>query len=122
MKINEKYYDGFEGEPEITFCLKEKGVIVEKIGVWDGYFNEIMKVIRPEEGGWTGLAYYYQLYAGWYEQDNWLIPNISEVYKQMASINPDELMNAEEKEVLILITDLLKRAIDNSGEVYIVYD
>ena len=30
MNINEKFYDGFEGEPKITFCLMKNNIIVEK--------------------------------------------------------------------------------------------
>lgn len=28
------------------------------IMIWEGYFDEIMKNIAPEEEGWTGLAYF----------------------------------------------------------------
>lgn len=31
MKIDDKYYDGFEGEPKITFCLMENGSILEAV-------------------------------------------------------------------------------------------
>lgn len=122
MKVNEKYYNGFEGEPKITFCLVENNIVIEEIGIWDGYFNEIMNLIQPEDAGWTGLAYFYHLYTGWYEEDNWLIPNILEVYYQLSNINSNELINKEEKEVLNLILNLLKYAIDNNSKVYIVYD
>lgn len=27
------------------FCLMENNIVVEKIDIWDGYFNEIMKLI-----------------------------------------------------------------------------
>lgn len=122
MNINDKYYDGFEGEPKITFCLVENNIIVEKVGIWDGYFNEIMKMIQPEKEGWTGLAYYYHLYIGWYEEDEWLIPDVLKAYEQLTEIRFDKLKNREEKEILILITNLLKKAIDNKGQVYIIYD
>lgn len=75
MKVNEKFYDG--------------------------YFNEIIKLIRPEKEGWTGLAYYYHLYTGWYEKDNWLIPDILKAYKQLVNIDVDRLETGEEKKVLI---------------------
>ena len=122
MDVNEKYYDGFEGEPEITFCLVENNSVAQKIGVWDGYFNSIMRLIQPEKEGWTGLAYFYHLYIGWYEEDNWFIPDILETYDQLANIDSNELVNREEKEVLILIVNMLKRAIEHNGKVYIVYD
>ncbi len=122
MNKNDKFYDGFEGEPKITFCLMENDIIVEEVGIWDGYFNKIMNLVRPERERWTGLAYYYHLYTGWYEEDNWLIPNILETYEQLVNIDSGELENKEEKEILDLVVNLLKRAIDNNGKVYIVYD
>ena len=57
MIVNTKFYDGFEGEPQITFCLLEDDVTTEKIEIWDGYFNEIMKMIQSEKEGWTGLPF-----------------------------------------------------------------
>lgn len=122
MLNNEKYYDGFEGEPQITFCLVIDNVIVEQIGMWDGYFNEIMEQIKPSVQGWTGLAYYYHLYIGWYEEDNWLIPNVKEIYEQFKGINDCELTGKPEKELLNLILSLLKKAIDENGKVYIIYE
>ena len=122
MIVNTRFYDGFEGEPQITFCLLEDDVTTEKIGIWDGYFNEIMKMIQPEKEGWTGLAYYYHLYIGWYEKDEWFIPNILDVYEQLVSINIDEVKYEEEKEILSLITKLIRKAIDHGGRVYIIYD
>lgn len=122
MIVNTKFYDGFEGEPQITFCLLEDDVATEKIEIWDGYFNEIMKMIQPEKEGWTGLAYYYHLYTGWYEEDEWFIPNILDVYEQLVSINIDEVKYEEEKEILSLITKLIRKAIDHEGRVYIIYD
>ena len=122
MIENTRFYDGFESEPQITFCLLEDDATTEKVGIWDGYFNEIMKMIQPEKEGWTGLAYYYHLYTGWYEEDEWFIPNISEVYEQLMSINIDEIKYEEEKEILSLITRLIKKAIDHKGRVYIIYD
>ena len=122
MVVNTKFYDGFEGEPQITFCLLEEDVITEKVSIWDGYFNEIMKMIQPEKEGWTGLAYYYHLYSGWYEEDEWFIPNILDAYEQLASINIAEVKYEEEKEILFLVTKHIKKAIDHGGRVYIIYD
>lgn len=122
MTINEKYYNGFEGESEIIFSLIENDITIEKIGIWDGYFNAIMELVEPEENGWTGLAYYYHLYTGWYEEENWLIPNVLEAYKQLSNIDASELVYREEKEVLFLIVDVLKHAVENNGKVFIVYD
>lgn len=121
MEINKKYYDGFWGEPSMTFCRMENDVIAEEFIIWDGYFYYIMQLVRPEEEGWTGLAYFYHLYIGWYDEENWLIPNLTEAYRQLEKLNPRELPDRESEEVLALILNMLKRAIDNNGKVYIDY-
>ena len=43
--IDEKYYDGFEGEPEMIFTLVKINGDKEEFGIWDGYFSEIIKKI-----------------------------------------------------------------------------
>lgn len=40
--VNNKYYVGFEGEPEIQFICK-KACDTYIIIIWEGYFDEIMK-------------------------------------------------------------------------------
>lgn len=122
MIVNTKFYEGFEGSPQITFCLTKNNFIEKKISIWDGYFNDIMNKIQPQNGGWTGLAYYYHLHIGWYEEDEWLIPDILEAYNQLSNINTDEFKYEEEKEILILITDLMKKGMEHGEKMYIVYD
>lgn len=43
MEINKKYYDGFWGEPSMTFCRMENDVIAEEFIIWEGYFYYIMQ-------------------------------------------------------------------------------
>lgn len=121
MEVNDKYYKGFEGEPEMTFSLMENGIITQKFTIWMGYFNCIMALIQPEEEGWTGLAYFYHLYIGWYEEENWPIPNLAEAYGQLEKLCPGDLRYEEAGEVLLMIRNMLKHAIDHSGTVYIDY-
>lgn len=117
---SEKYYEGFEGEPEITFTL-EKGKEREDFGVWDGYFNTIIRKIKPDASGWTGLAYYYHLYNGWYDESPWRIENPYEAYVQLANIDVSGL-EKEESEILQVILQMLREAIDNRYPIYISYD
>jgi len=115
--VNNKYYVGFEGEPEIQFIckrVKDDDVII----VWEGYFDEIMRCITPEEKGWTGLAYYYNMYLGWYEESPWLIDDLHMVLQQFNTINYEKLSN-EACEVFKLICNLLKEALDNNLNILI---
>lgn len=117
--INEQYYQGFEGEPEIIFCTKTtKG---SSFGIWSGYFDEIMSRIKPTSKGWEGLAYYYQMEEGWYDESPWKIPDIKLVHSQLNSINVEDLDNVC-KEILSSIINLLKEAINEKAEVLIYYE
>ena len=46
VDINEKFYDGFEGEPEMIFCLMEKHAVIEKIGIGTVY----KRAFREKQG------------------------------------------------------------------------
>jgi len=120
--LDEKFYDGFEGEPEIIFSLVKSNGEKEEIGIWDGYFNVIMNKIKPQKEGWTSLAYYFQLYIGWYDESPWLISNIPEACEQLKEIDKESFENKEEKEILESIICMLEKAIFNNEKVYISYE
>lgn len=120
--LDEKFYDGFEGEPEIIFTLVKEDGDKEEIGIWDGYFNTIMNKIEPKENGWTSLAYYFQLYIGWYDESPWLISNVKEACEQLKEIDSESFENNEEKEILEKIICMLEEAITKESKVYISYD
>lgn len=113
--INEKYYDGFEGDEEIFFRLYVQGEEVESLGIWGGYFSSIIKLISPRKDGWYGLAYYYHLNIGWYDEENWEVPNLALFYEQLIEVDETLLTHNEDKEVLHLLQKLFRKAIDNNG-------
>lgn len=116
-----KYYDGYEGEPEIQFI---KGSIKEDrtiISIWDGFFDDIMRQFEPTSSGWQGLAYYYNLVIGW-EDGIWEIPNARSALAEFQSINPNKLEFNGSAEVLSAICDLLATAISENQEVWIDKD
>jgi hypothetical protein len=120
--IDEKYYDGFEGEPEMIFTLVKINGEKEGFGIWDGYFITIIEKVEPKENGWTGLAYYYHLYIGWFEENPWLVENLIESYEQLKEIDIESFEYNEDKEVLRKIMCLFKEAIDNGDKIYISYE
>ncbi len=108
----DNYYEGFEGNPEIdiyTFLENEK----VGIEMWDGYFDEIMRAIQPVNGEWQSLAYYYNLYEGWYDDSPWPIPDNQEALKQFESIDKSQLGEVP-KEILTKIIGLLKNNSDSN--------
>ena len=115
--INKKYYDGFEGEPEIQFIYRKKNYS-EVLIMWEGYFDQIMRLMVPDENGWTGISYCYNMYLGWYEKNSWAIEDLQMTLKQFESIDRQKLCS-EPKKILILICDMLRDAISNNYEVFI---
>lgn len=116
--VNKKYYNGFEGEPEIQFICRKKDKN-EIFIIWEGYFEQIMKLISPDIQGWTGLAYCYNMYTGWYEESPWIIEDLQSALKQFESIDDKKLCD-EATEILAIICNILRESISNSYEVCIV--
>ena len=116
--INYSYYNGFEGEPEIQFIYKKNNEIKIFV-IWEGYFDQIMKLIKPDKNGWKGITYYYHMHIGWYEEDFWLIKDLQMTLNQFESIDKQQLKN-EAAETLTEICNIIRKAIDNKAEVFIV--
>jgi hypothetical protein len=119
--INNKYYLGFEGEPEIIFTVVQQNNEKSGLSLWSGYFNNIMQQITPVEGKWTALAYYYNLNIGWYDESPWLVENIKDAYEQFKGIDKYNLEELEE-EILEEILELFKKSIEEDNNVYISYE
>ena len=120
--INEEYFEGFEGEAEILLTIEKIPGKTESIGIWSGYFDSIIEKIQPINGYWTGLAYYYHLDIGWYEESPWQVDNLKEAYEQLAEIDKESLEYPQEKEILGIILSMFKEAIENGYKIYISYE
>ncbi len=103
---NIDHYSGFEGEPEIQFMSISKNNEKIILHIWGGYFNSIMDSIEASKEGWKGLAYFYHLHEGWYEEDLWQIKDIDAAIKEFKEINRANFQPQEHK-ILENILDLL---------------
>lgn len=112
IMVNEKYYEGYEGDEEILFRLYVNKEEVESVGIWGGYFSTIIKLIPPQDGGWVGFPYYYHLNSGWYDEENWYVPDIDLFYEQLQLIDENALAYNVDKEVLDLIRSMFSKAKD----------
>jgi len=114
-----KYYEGFEGEPEIRFLkgLAENSKMV--LCLWDGYFDDIMRQFSPSDFGWTGLAYQYHLGVGWEEGKLWEIPDLLEALNEFQTLDPQKLEFDSSQEVLSAICNLIRDAISHHEKVWI---
>lgn len=115
------YYDGFEGEPEIRFIRCNGNEEKHILSMWEGYFDRIMNVIIPEKTGWTGLAYFYHLHEGWYEESPWQIQNIVNVCNQLKGIDINTL-DRDTQNVLNDILEFLEGAQLQNHNVWISYE
>jgi hypothetical protein len=115
--INNKYYFGFEGEPEIQIIQKRNDNDYV-LSIWEGYFDRIMSQMKPDKTGWTGIAYFYHLHTGWYDDDMWVDKNIIDSYNKFKSICKERL---DKKSGLVLeqICKLLNEAVLNNHEIII---
>lgn len=113
-----KYYEGYEGEPEIQFIKGSNKGDQTILSIWEGFFDDIMDQFEPTSSGWQGLAYYYNLVIGW-EDGIWEIPNINSSLTEFQSINGSQFRYPETVEVLSDICDFLKSAIKDNQRVWI---
>lgn len=125
-EVDEIYYEGYEDEPEIIFVIENNGIVRKRLGIWEGYFNDILDDLSPTDEGWTGITYYFHI--GMYKDEHWFrdkpfhIDDLSLVYNQLTSIKRDMLRFYDTLPVLYKIIDLIKDAMDNNEEVYIYRD
>lgn len=115
--IHTKYYDGFEGEPEIQFIFV-KGDDREVFTMWEKYFDQIMGAIVTNKESWTGLAYYYNLDLGWNEESPWKVDDLCAGLNQFQSIDKGKL-SSEATEILEILCDKFSDALENRFEIFI---
>jgi len=121
--VDRKFYEGFEGEPEIHFICKTQER-VKRLIIWDGYFNSIMYQIKPVKGRWTSLAYYYHLDIGWCDIDvdgPWKVEKPEEALDQFKTVDKISL-DPKTGEVLDEICHLFAEGIKNNAEIFIEED
>ncbi|WP_143318542.1 dihydroorotate dehydrogenase (quinone) [Clostridium sp. HBUAS56017] len=119
--VVDKYYKGYEGEPEIQIIKKSSNNEKIVLKIWTGFFDNIMTSIEPQSTGWTSLAYYYNLYIGWYEESPWKIENLDEAKEQLEGLDISKL-NEIDKEVLEEILRVFKEALAVGDEILISYE
>ncbi len=129
--INNKYYEGFEGEIEIDLIYKKNGVEIERLEIWNGYFSALLTGMLQLGTEPIGILHEYNLREGWYEDENpWKIPDIAQAITQFSNYSesnfseeerPGKLLLSSLPKVLESIIQFLEKAKKNCGEVYIEY-
>lgn len=118
-KMIRKYYESYEGEPEIQFIKGSDIGNKTILCIWDGYFDDIMRLFTPTNLGWIGLAYYYHMGIGWEEESPWEVPNLNETLAELQSLDERKLEFRGSSEVLSAVCQLLASAIREQEKVWI---
>ncbi len=127
--LNDEFYIGYEGYPEICF-LSEKGNDRWILKLWNGYFETLVDLLC------TGNAFQeYEIIQeftkreGWYDNSPWEINNIPEAIKLFslydASINDDEEVKGVLVDLPIVQNEILSflvRAETEAHRAYLSYE
>lgn len=121
MQINNRFYRGYEGEPEVQFIAKNAEHKVG-IGIWDGYFDDIMRQFTPGKDGWTGVAKVYHTDERWEDGIPCKITDLNDTLKEFSEIDLQLLEFDDSAMALSAICVLLNDAIQKKMEVWIIKD
>nr|WP_318539755.1 hypothetical protein [Terribacillus saccharophilus] len=117
--INNKYYDGFEGEPKLAFFNDR-----HKFIIWNGYFEIILDSLLDTELKKEGLLKEYFNHEGWYDDSPWMIPDISLTIRQLKQFDLNKVEQSENIKVVLpeLVQEIIKFIVSSNERVWIEYD
>ena len=116
IKDNYTFYEGYDGEPQITITVK--GDEDARIHLWDGYFEDIFGNPPLSENGWSGFTKDYNQLEGALAAGAGSV-EISpvEYLNDISSYKGKTFTYKETSDVVDLICELLRYAIDNGKSV-----
>ena len=117
---NNIFYNGYEGEPEVTFQLVNDNNT--SIHLWTGYIDDIMNH-QPgtEEDYKFGLSHDWNTMEGPYSNNKSVI-DIDDYYKDLERLKDITFEYEETKKAYELILFFLKYAKDNNQQVEVVVE
>ncbi|WP_311082266.1 hypothetical protein [Paenibacillus polymyxa] len=130
-KINDTYYAGFEGEPEIRliYTNSDKSHVLK---IWNGYFDTLLDCLVQLESAQSNILSEHYAHEGWYEESPWEVENIRETLQLFDSFDIKYLTEEEAKSLTNIlpvlpglkndIIILLQKAVNGNGNVFIEYD
>ncbi|MGX7418089.1 hypothetical protein ACWOFR_04710 [Carnobacterium gallinarum] len=117
--INNKLFDGYEGEAELTFTANENKLII-----WNGYFETILDNLLDCEVEKRGIITEYFAHEGWYDDSPWLIEDVNLTIGQLKYFDSSKInQNSLKKDLDELIDVIISFLQDNSlTDIYIEYN
>lgn len=118
---NDKFYQGFEGEPEVIFQLLDDNNI--SVHVWDGYISDMMRNQPGTDDDYRlGLSRDWNTLQGPYADKAINLIDVDEYYNDLIRIENMQFEFEDTKEVYKLIMFFLKLAKDNNQKVEMIVD
>lgn len=91
------FYSGFEGEPEITIAQFDvEGKTVFILRTWIGFFDAVLRKIKPQNGEWAGIVKHYHLETAWNEE-TWKCDDLTLLFIQLSKIDTVDFDEKEKK-------------------------
>ena len=118
---NNKFYEDYEGEPEVVFQLVDDNNT--SIHLWEGYVDDIMRHQPGTEDDYRyGLSHDWNTLEGPYSDKNNNIIDVDVYIEDLARFEKVQFEYEETKEAYELIMYFLKNAKGNNKQVEIVVD
>lgn len=125
--IDEKYYEGYEGEGAYTFYFLNKDGVKEGLSCWEGYFVSLLSgCFYPSYSSGGIVQYYNNCLESIIEP--WKIKDLMLAITELRNYNKDnaeiysESMYDENEELRQQLLSLLEKAQSEGFDVYIEYD
>lgn len=118
--LNRKYYEGFEGEPELILVNEENKLII-----WNGFFEAILDALLETNLEKEGIIKEYFYHEGWYDDSPWVIKDVQLTIKQLKSFDLSKVHQSDNiKNVLPELVQEIIHFLENTrnGNVVIEYD
>ncbi|MBC1917952.1 hypothetical protein HCJ46_04255 [Listeria booriae] len=117
--INNVFYEGFEGESELSFVSSE-----DKLIIWNGYFETILDTLIDSGVDKKGMLSEYFNHEGWYDDSPWLLRDTKLALEQLQCFDVGKVcettMTNKLSNVVNTIIMFLEKHI--SEDIYIEYD
>lgn len=130
-RMNDTYYVGYEGQPEISFFFespREKNTLK----MWNGYFETLLDLMTQFALSDEGILHEYCAHEGWYDESPWEIQNIDAAIRLFESFDLNKASGKQIEQVKSIVPDLsgvahqmttfLEKAKIKGCKVYIEYD
>ena len=125
--LNNKYYDGYEGEERIKIWFEDDNS--EEIGfiIWNGFFNTILEGCFYSDFQKNGIIECYYNQNGFYDEI-WEMIHPEIVLEELRRFN-DNSLDTQNKEIIVIVKEvigqlisIINAAVSKKEKIYIEYE